>query len=187
MVQHSKTVEEATNSAHAPLIVYIKCVDGFFIPMQKNSQNKNIQFKGLFQMDSSSEPLAISENYKNLLHSLMITKPLYLATKVREALYEKDVYALLEIITTQKLEELITALKIMNVIDPEFDQVEIDFKNNRVDFNRFSEKQEIFDKGKLEQFLNWRFDQNCSEKPSFNEVNLKLRDILFINYEGSYF
>ncbi|CAK5032554.1 unnamed protein product [Meloidogyne enterolobii] len=162
---------------------YIKCVDGLFTSIHKNSKKKHgaketrqnlehetTQFKGLFQMDSSSNPLTISENYKNLLHSLMLTKPLYLAAKLREALKEKDVHSLLEIISTQKLEELILALKIMSVLNPKFNLVKIDFKGDKVNFDKFSKKQEIFDKKKLGQFLNWRFDQNCSEKPSFDQV-----------------
>ncbi|CAK5087470.1 unnamed protein product [Meloidogyne enterolobii] len=162
---------------------YVKCVDGFFIPIHKNSKKKHgakeirqnsengtTQFKGLFQMDSSSKPLPISENYKNLLHSLMLTKPLYLSAKLREALKANDVHSLLEIICTQKLEELILALKIMNVLNPKFNLVKIDFNGNKVNFDKFSKKQEIFDKKKLGLFLNWRFDQNCSEKPSFDQV-----------------
>uniref|UniRef100_A0A915P3B9 Uncharacterized protein n=1 Tax=Meloidogyne floridensis TaxID=298350 RepID=A0A915P3B9_9BILA len=165
-----------------PLMDYIKCVDGFFIPIHKSSkskqkkaadhqnlENENTQFKGLFQMDKSSEPLTISENYKNLLHSLMLTKPLYLSDKLREALKEKDVHSLLEIICTQKLEELILALKIMNVLNPKVNLVKTDFNGNKVNFDKFSKKQGIFDKSKLGQFLNWRFDQNCSEKPSFDQ------------------
>nr|CAD2208880.1 unnamed protein product [Meloidogyne enterolobii] len=160
---------------------YVKCVGGFFIPIHKNSktkskkaqdkqnsENDNTQFKGLFQMDKSSEPVTISENYKNLLHSLMLTKPLYLSAKLREALKANDVHSLLEIICTQKLEELILALKIMNVLNPKF--VKIDFNGNKVNFDKFLKKQKIFDKSKLGQFLNWRFDQNCSEKLSFDQV-----------------
>uniref|UniRef100_A0A914LP87 Uncharacterized protein n=1 Tax=Meloidogyne incognita TaxID=6306 RepID=A0A914LP87_MELIC len=179
----SKSRKEATDAAQFPLLDYIKCVGGFFIPTHKSSKTKqkkagdnqnsgseNTQFKGLFQMDKSSKPLTISENYKNLLHSLMLTKPLYLSDKLREALKTNDVHTLLEIICTQKAEEFISALKIMNVLNPKFNLVKIDFNGNKVNFDKFSKKQEIFDKSKLGQFLNWRFDQNCSEKPSFDQV-----------------
>nr|CAD2166488.1 unnamed protein product [Meloidogyne enterolobii] len=178
----SKSRKEATDAAQFPLLDYIKCVGGFFIPTHKSSKTKqkkagdnqnsgseNTQFKGLFQMDSSSKPLPICKNYKNLLHSLMLTKPLYLSAKLREALKANDVHSLLEIICTQKAEEFISALKIMNVLNPKFNLVKIDFNGNKVNFDKFSKKQEIFDKSKLGQFLNWRFDQNCSEKPSFDQ------------------
>nr|CAD2165167.1 unnamed protein product [Meloidogyne enterolobii] len=64
----SKSRKEATDAAQSPLLDYIRCVGGFFIPTHKSSKTKqkkaadhqnsgseNTQFKGLFQMDKSSK------------------------------------------------------------------------------------------------------------------------------------
>ena len=159
---------------------YIKCIEGFFIQVKtKNGQNKKKfekqvnsentnkmtvqpQFKGLFQMDEKkgSKPLAISEIYKIFLQSFLLTKPLYIAIQINKAIKEYDTHTLLEIVCTQKFEDLEIANKLMEVLYPRF----------KIDFRKFSKNQNVFDHEKLEQFLNWRFDKKCERMPIIEKV-----------------
>ena len=152
---------------------YIKCIEGFFIQVKtKNGEQKKIksveimnvqpQFKGLFKMDEKkgSKPLAISEIYKIFLQSFLLTKPLYIAIQINKAIKEYDTHTLLEIVCTQKLEDLEIANKLMEVLYPRF----------KIDFRKFSKNQNVFDHEKLEQFLNWRFDKKCERMPIIEKV-----------------
>ncbi|CAK5082428.1 unnamed protein product [Meloidogyne enterolobii] len=147
--------EIKNNDAKISLNLYTKCVNNFFT-----------NEKGLFQM-KNSKPLELSETNKKLLHSFL-TKPLYIATKMYESIQNKDTNALLEIVSTQKLEDLNVAMKIMIALHPDLKLVKT--VNDKVDFKEFSKVQSVLDAETLEQFLNWRFDPNCNEKPTENKV-----------------
>ncbi|CAK5064309.1 unnamed protein product [Meloidogyne enterolobii] len=126
----------------------------------KNNLNKQPEFKGIFQLNVGSE------NFKNLLRSFLLTKPLYIATLMYKTLKEYDTHSFLEIVSTQKLEELKLSLKLMAVLYPKFKGIKfLNFETVKVDFNKFSKNQKEFDAKKLKQFLNWRLDMNCIEKP----------------------
>uniref|UniRef100_A0A1I8BKR3 Nucleotidyltransferase n=1 Tax=Meloidogyne hapla TaxID=6305 RepID=A0A1I8BKR3_MELHA len=173
IVLNSKAKKEAIEKAKSHLWFYIECVDGFFIQTKNKNVNKIVdmkEFKGLFYLNEGANPLAISENYKNLLRSFMLTKPLYIATSIYKALKENDIHSLLEIVSTQKLEDLKLALKLINVLYPKFNLIKLDFKTSKVDFKKFAKNQKEFDKEKLEQFLNWCLDPNCMEKPLIEKV-----------------
>jgi len=114
----------------------------------------------------NSKPLEFSEINKKLLKAFLLTKPLYLATIMYESIQNKDTNALLEIVSTQKLEDLNVAMKIMIALHPDFKLV-----NDKVDFKEYSKDQIPLDTEKLGQFLNWRFDPNCNEKPTADKVN----------------
>ncbi|CAK5128321.1 unnamed protein product [Meloidogyne enterolobii] len=146
------TGEIENELAKIRLHLYIECVDNFFD-------------KGLFKM-KSSKPLEFSEINKKFLYAFLLTKPLYIATIMHESIQNKDTNALLEIVSTQKLEDLNVAMKIMIALNPDLKLV-----NDKVDFKEFSEVQSVLDAEKLEQFLNWRFDPNCNEKLIENKVN----------------
>ncbi|CAK5129518.1 unnamed protein product [Meloidogyne enterolobii] len=144
--------EIKNDDAKIRLHLYTECVDNFF--------NKD---RGLFRM-KNSKPLEFSEINKKLLRAFLLTKPLYIAIIIYESIQNKDTNALLEIVSTQKLEELNVAIKLMIALHPDLKLVKLD--NNKVDFSEFSTSQNVFDAEKLEQFLNWRFDPNCNEKPT---------------------
>nr|CAD2203515.1 unnamed protein product [Meloidogyne enterolobii] len=139
------------DDAKIRLHLYTECVDNFF--------NKD---RGLFRM-KNSKPLEFSEINKKLLRAFLLTKPLYISTIMYESIQNKDTNALLEIVSTQKLEDLNVALKIMIALHSDLKLVKV--YNDKVDFNEFSKVQNVFDGEKLEKFLNWRFDPNCNEKP----------------------
>ncbi|CAK5064499.1 unnamed protein product [Meloidogyne enterolobii] len=62
----------------------------------------------------------------------------------------------------------------MAVLYPNFKGIKfLDFETIKVDFNKFSKNQKKFDAEKLKQFLNWRLDMNCVEKPLFEKVQNK--------------
>jgi len=126
--------------------------------------------KGLFKI-KNAKPLELSEFNKKLLRAFLLTKPLYIATIMYESIQNKDTKALLEIVSTQKLEDLNVAMKIMIALHPDLKLVKLD--NDKVDFKEFSKAQGVFDDKKVGQFLSWRFDPNCNEKPAENKVNLK--------------
>nr|CAD2174550.1 unnamed protein product [Meloidogyne enterolobii] len=145
--------EIKNDDAKIRLHLYTECVDNFF--------NKD---RGLFRM-KNSKPLELSEINKKLLRAFLLTKPLYIATIMHESIQNKDTNALLEIVSTQKLEDLNVAMKIMIALHPDLKLV-----NDKVDFKEFSEVQSVLDAEKLEQFLNWRFDPNCNEKPTEDKI-----------------
>nr|CAD2181882.1 unnamed protein product [Meloidogyne enterolobii] len=116
----------------------------------------------------NSKHLEFSEINKKLFRAFLLTKPLYIATIMYESIQNKDTNALLEIVSTQKLEELNVAMKIMITLHPNLKLVKLD--NNKVDFSEFSKGQNVFDAEKLEHFLNWRFDPNCNEKPTEDKI-----------------
>jgi len=113
--------------------------------------------------------LEFSEINKKLLGAFLLTKPLYIATIMYESIQNKDTNTLLEIVSTQKLEDLNVAMKIMITLHPNLKLVKLD--NDKIDFGEFSKGQNVFDGEKLEHFLNWRFDPNCNEKPTADKVN----------------
>uniref|UniRef100_A0A915PHQ3 Uncharacterized protein n=1 Tax=Meloidogyne floridensis TaxID=298350 RepID=A0A915PHQ3_9BILA len=176
IVLNSKTKKEAIDKAKSHLWFYIECVDGFFIQTktknkhkkQMSDTNKQPKFKGIFQLNEGSE------NYKNLLRSFLLTKPLYIATLMYKTLKEYDTHSFLEIVSTQKLEELKVSLKLMAVLYPNFKEIKfLDFETIKVDFNKFSSKQKEFEAEKLNHFLNWRLDINCIEKPIIEKCFLE--------------
>ncbi|CAK5114204.1 unnamed protein product [Meloidogyne enterolobii] len=138
------------------LNLYIECVDNFFA-----------KDRGLFQMKNSKH-LEFSEINKKLFRAFLLTKPLYISTLMYESIQNKDTNALLEIVSTQKLEDLNVALRIMIALHPDLKLVKMD--NDIVDFRDFSKGQSVFDAETLEQFLNWRFDPNCNEKPTEDKI-----------------
>ncbi|CAK5080925.1 unnamed protein product [Meloidogyne enterolobii] len=144
------------NDVKSRLLLYTKCVDNFFT-----------NEKGLFQI-KNSKPLELSVINKKLLRSFLLTKPLYIAIIMYESIQNKDTNALLEIVSTQKLEDLNVALKIMIALHPDLKLVKM--VNEKVDFREFSKVQGVLDAEKLEKLLNWRFDPNCNEKPTENKV-----------------
>ncbi|CAK5129347.1 unnamed protein product [Meloidogyne enterolobii] len=144
------------NDAKSRLNLYTKCVDNFFT-----------KDRGLFQM-KNSKPHELSEINEKLLRSFLLTKPLYIATTMYESIQNKDTNALLEIVSTQKLEDLNVAMKIMIALHPDLKLVKM--VNEKVDFKEFSKGQIPFDADQLDQFLNWRFDPNCNEKPIENKI-----------------
>ena len=132
---------------------YIECVNKL-IYGKENAQSLfvNEDLKG-------SKPLAISEIYKIFLQSFLLTKPLYIAIQIYKAIIREDKNKLLEIVSTQKLEELEIAKKLMEILYPNF----------RIDLKVFLEGQKNdSEKQKLEEFLNWHFNQKC-EKKAINE------------------
>ncbi|CAK5128889.1 unnamed protein product [Meloidogyne enterolobii] len=145
--------EIKNEDANTRLNLYIKCVDHFFT-----------KDKGLFQMKNSKH-LEFSEINKKLLRAFLLTKPLYISTIMYESIQKKNSNALLEIVSTQKLEDLNVAMKIMIALHPN-----LKLDNDKVDFNEFSKVQNVFDGEKLEKFLNWRFDPNCNEKPIEDKI-----------------
>uniref|UniRef100_A0A915N823 Uncharacterized protein n=1 Tax=Meloidogyne javanica TaxID=6303 RepID=A0A915N823_MELJA len=112
--------------------------------------------------------LEFSEINKKLLGAFLLTKPLYIATIMYESIQNKDTNTLLEIVSTQKLEDLNVAMKIMITLHPNLKLVKLD--NDKIDFGEFSKGQSVFDGEKLEHFLNWRFDPNCNEKPTADKI-----------------
>jgi len=114
----------------------------------------------------NAKPLEFSEINKKLLKAFLLTKRLYLATIMYESIQNKDTKALLEIVSSQKLEDLNVAMKIMIALHPDLKLV-----NDKVDFKEYSKDQIPFDTEKHGQFLNWRFDPNCNEKPTVDKVN----------------
>uniref|UniRef100_A0A1I8BJH0 Uncharacterized protein n=1 Tax=Meloidogyne hapla TaxID=6305 RepID=A0A1I8BJH0_MELHA len=140
------------------LKLYIDCINDLFKKNEINEGESNENFKGLFyldKLDESPKHLEISENYSKLLRSFMLTRPLYLAEIMHESFLKLDTNTLLEIICTQKLEDLELAIKIIKLLNPNFE----------INFKEFSLKQNIFDSENLEKFINWRFDPKCNEEP----------------------
>ncbi|KAF7639184.1 hypothetical protein Mgra_00001415, partial [Meloidogyne graminicola] len=139
-----------------------------------NSKTRSLFFQ---QIKNETKQLEISKIYSKLLKSLMITKPLYIALLINKLIKQNKINILLEIISTQKLEELKLSIKLMSVLYP---KNKINFIESKINFEKI-----LKNKGEIIQFLNWRFDQKCLEKPIIEKKTL-INQILnkFKNYGG---